>query len=499
MIEAPPQRQTSSLRTLVKLSAFLMLLSLAVGLAPLYLHFNHQTQLENVLERGELIVATINSASTYYEGRDGAQGFEYELALAFATFLNVKLKLVTASQFQDLFPMVSQGQVDLAAAGLTVSWTYKTALRFTTPYQEVRNQLIYRSGTPRPKNMADLSGKRGAVVKGSYHQLLLETLQVKQPTLQWQNNSSSQEELLNQVWDRELDFSVVNSNVLRLNQPYYPELRVAFELSRPQKLGWAFRRQTDDSLYNEAQQFFKQVKKSGLITQLQERYYGHIRTFDYVDTRRFMRHIKSRLPKYLTHFKKAAQQNKLDWRLLAAMSYQESHWRPNAVSPTGVKGLMMLTLKTASQMKVENRLDPEQSIFGGARYFAKQLQRIPDQVLNPDRVWMALASYNIGYGHLKDARRITTMLDEDSRQWVDVKNSLPLLRQRKWYKQVTYGYARGNEALHYVKNIRQYYDILVWITDKEKQQQERQKPQKSSQQEPSKKRDPIMPNIPSPL
>ncbi len=498
MIEAPPQRQTSSLRVVVKLFAVLTLLSLAIGLAPLYLHFNHQTQLENVLERGELIVATYNSASTYYEGRDGKQGLEYELALAFADFLNVELKLVTAAQFKDLFPMLTQGQVDLAAAGLTTSWIYQQQLRFSSPYQEVRNQLIYRSTAKRPKNIDDLIGKKGAVVSGSFHQHLLETLQQKQPKLQWQNDdSSSQEELLSQVWNRELDFCLVNSNVLRLNQHYYPELRVAFEISHPQQLGWAFRRQTDNSLYNETQKFFQQVQQSGLITQLHERYYGHIRHFDYVDTRRFMRHIKSRLIKYRPYFIKAAQQYKLDWRLLAAMSYQESHWLPNAVSPTGVKGLMMLTLKTAKQMEVENRLDPKQSIFGGARYFARQLRRIPDQVLTPDRVWMALASYNIGYGHLKDARRITTMRDEDSRQWLDVKNSLPLLRQRKWYQHVAYGYARGNEALQYVKNIRQYYDILLWISAKEQQKKTLSKTYEPTQR--SEPKTPIMNNIPSPL
>jgi len=498
MIEAPPQRQTSSLRTVVKLFAVLTLLSLAIGLAPLYFHFNHQTQLENVLERGELIVATYNSASTYYEGRDGAQGFEYELALAFADYLNVDLKLVTAAQFKDLFPMVTQGQVDLAAAGLTTSWIYQQQLRFSSPYQNVHNQLIYRSGAPRPKNINDLIGKKGAVVSGSFHQHLLETLQQKQPKLQWQNDdNSSQEELLRQVWNRELDFCLINSNILRLNQHYYPELRVAFELSHPQQFGWAFRRQTDNSLYNETQKFFQQVQQNGLITQLQERYYGHIRTFDYVDTRRFMRHIKTRLPKYRTYFTTAAQQYKLDWRLLAAMSYQESHWRPNAVSPTGVKGLMMLTLKTAKQMEVENRLDPKQSIFGGARYFAKQLRRIPSQVLNPDRIWMALASYNIGYGHLKDARRITALRDEDNRQWLDLKNNLPLLRQRKWYRQLAHGYARGNEALQYVKNIRQYYDILVWITDKEQQKKTALK-EKPVEQKTGVKQ-PIMETILNPL
>ena len=157
----------------------------------------------------------------------------------------------------------------------------------------------------------------------------------------------------------------------------------------------------------------------------------------------------------------------MDWRLLAAIGYQESHWDRDAVSPTGVRGIMMLTRAAAKDMDIADRKDPEQSIRGGARYLARMLQRIPERVPEPDRTWLALAAYNVGYGHLEDARILTQKNKGNFDRWVDVKESLPLLSQKKWFKQTRYGYARGREPVRYVDNIRTYYDILVWLTEEQ--------------------------------
>ncbi len=182
----------------------------------------------------------------------------------------------------------------------------------------------------------------------------------------------------------------------------------------------------------------------------------------------FRRHVAQRLPRYRAFFEKAAKKYKLDWRLLAAMGYQESHWDPKAISPTGVRGIMMLTLKTASDVGVENRLKPQSSIMGGAAYFSDIMRRMPSDINEPDRTWMALAAYNVGMGHLEDARIITQKRGKDPHRWFDVKQSLPLLAKRKWYKKTKHGYARGWEPLQYVENIRSYYDILRWL-DKSQQ------------------------------
>ena len=177
-----------------------------------------------------------------------------------------------------------------------------------------------------------------------------------------------------------------------------------------------------------------------IVRELTERYYGHLAQFNYVGARTFIRHSKQRLPKYEDAYKKYAEQYETDWRLMAAMGYQESHWRPNAVSPTGVRGLMMLTQVTAKEMGIKNRLDPLQSIKGGVKYFARIHKRIPDSVPEPDKTWFALASYNVGLGHLEDARILTEKGGKDPNKWADVKEFLPLLQQKKYYSKTRYGY-----------------------------------------------------------
>ena len=128
---------------------------------------------------------------------------------------------------------------------------------------------------------------------------------------------------------------------------------------------------------------------------------------------------------------------------------------------------MMLTQATAEYLGLEDRLDPESSIFGGAEYFARQTERVPESVQEPDRTWMALASYNVGFNHVKDAQIIVESLGGDPDSWIDLSDALPLLSQRRWYSQVPYGYARGWEPVLYVNNVRAYYDILMWLTEQE--------------------------------
>ena len=195
-----------------------------------------------------------------------------------------------------------------------------------------------------------------------------------------------------------------------------------------------------------------------------DKYYGPIQKFDYVDQLKFIERFSTRLPNYESYFRQTAKTYDLDWRFLAAMSYQESHWNERARSPSGVRGMMMLTLDTAKQVKVTNRLDPQQSIQGGARYIRQLIGRIPERIQEPDRIWLALAAYNVGFGHLEDARIITEIQGRNPDKWQEVKTSLPLLTQQKWYKQTANGYARGNEPVKYVDNIRKYYNTLVQLT-----------------------------------
>ncbi|MDR2877517.1 MAG: membrane-bound lytic murein transglycosylase MltF [Chromatiales bacterium] len=306
---------------------------------------------------------------------------------------------------------------------------------------------------------------RDTLVSDVRHAALIEHALATYPRVDWQPMAGlGTSDLLARLWEKQVPYIVADSNEVIVSQRFYPELRVAFDLTEPQPLAWAFPKGRDDSLMLAADAFFQRIHENGQLQQLRERYYGHVREFDYVGVRRFMRHIEQRLPKYETIFRQAASEHSHDWRLLAAIGYQESHWDPQAVSPTGVRGIMMLTDRTASELGVADRLDPIASIGGGSAYLRYILQRLPVHIENPDRTWLALAAYNIGYGHLQDARILTRKRGGNPDRWMDVKESLPLLAEEQWYKDTRYGYARGVEAVQYVQHIRSYYDMLVWQT-----------------------------------
>jgi membrane-bound lytic murein transglycosylase F len=283
------------------------------------------------------------------------------------------------------------------------------------------------------------------------------------PELTWAESPDFETvELLQKVAKREIDFTIVSSNEFEMLQVYYPNLAVAFDLTGAQPLAWAFPQSRDDSLFQAAQSFFRNAQTNGLLLEVKERFYGHTSQLSYAGAKRFNRQTNKKLNKYDHLFQQAAERHELDWRLLAAMSYQESHWNPRARSFTGVRGMMMLTLRTAKELGVKNRLDPKQSIDGGAAYLAKLRNRLPEDIKEPDRTWMALAAYNVGYGHLTDARKLTSQDGGDSTRWMDVKDYLPRLSQKRYYKHTRHGYARGNEPVSYVQNIRRFYDVLVW-------------------------------------
>jgi membrane-bound lytic murein transglycosylase F len=452
-------------------SALLCVMLAACGRPP--------TILQQVQKHNELIVITRNGPTTYYEGSNGPTGFEYELVKRFAEYIGVELRIVVPPNLNDIFTLTALGDAHLAAAGLTITEQRKRKVRFGPVYQEITPQLVYRSGSRRPKSLADLKGTL-EVIAGSSHEELLEKLQHEYPGLSWvANNEEDSEQLLSAVSDQLIEYTIMDSNELSVNRHFYPEVKPAFAISDPEPLAWAFPRGEDNSLLDVAVTFFNKIKSNGTLDQLLERYYGHIGKFDYVGTRRYLRDIEQRLPAFRDTFEAAAEEAGMDWRLLAAIGYQESHWDPDAVSPTGVRGIMMLTKDAASDIGIENRRDPEQSIHGGTGYLVKMLQRIPERIPEPDRTWLALAAYNVGLGHLEDARKLTQKNKGDSDRWVDVKKHLPLLSQKKWFQQTRYGYARGREPVRYVENIRTYYDILVWVTE---QQASETKPQRETLQ-----------------
>ena len=270
-------------------------------------------------------------------------------------------------------------------------------------------------------------------------------------------------ELLELVSSGEVDLAVIDSNEFEVQQALYPRLKVAFDLGSEQQLVWFLPPdESSERLKERIAALFDKLEKSGEMESLKELHFVRPIDMPRVGSHTFAGNVDRKLPEYRELIREVAEEYQMDWELLAAAAYQESHWNPLATSPTGVRGMMMLTLPTAREMGVENRLDPSQSLRGGARYLKNIKRRLPKDIEEPDLTWFALAAYNVGMGHLEDARVITERQGGDPHLWADVMERLPLLQKSKYYQNTRYGYARGTEPVTYVQNIRHYYSILQW-------------------------------------
>lgn len=420
--------------------------------------------LEKVLEKGQLSVALRSSPAVFYEHRESYAGFEYELVQAFADHLGVALDIQVAETQAEMEDWLQQGRVDLAAGGLGLTQDLKERFTLTQPFLQSSQMVVYRRGHYRPRDWKDIEKTTDLAVQANSRQAeVLTEQQTRYPELSWVETSDlAVTDLLKLVQDGELDYALVSAQDFNLNRFFFPRVGIAFDAEAPASLVWLFPQDKAASqLTALANDFITTAQEDGTIEEVRERYYRHEKHLEYVGAPLFLRHVRNRLPQYEEHFKQAAKDQELDWLLLAAVGFQESHWRRNAVSPTGVRGLMMLTLRTAGELGV-NRLDPYESIEGGARYLRHLYDRVPEQIQGPDRMYMALAAYNVGFGHLEDARRITQGQGYDPNRWDDVAKHLPLLAQRQWYSQTRFGSARGNEPVVYVENIRRYLEILEW-------------------------------------
>lgn len=417
-------------------------------------------RIAQIKSRGVLRISTINSPLTYYTVNQSPAGMDYELAKRFADYLGVRLAVTVRPNLADLFEDLADDKADVLAAGLIYNSERLKRFRAGPSYYSVSQQLVYRIGTPRPKNLGDLKGRLTVASGSAYLSSLQEIKDRQYPDLDWAiSTDRTPDGLLQAVADGKLDYTIADSISIGLMQRIHPQLAVAFDITEEEAVTWYIQQEANDSLSAAMLDFFSQMSEEGAITRLDEKYLGHVGTFDYVDTRTFLRSVDETLPDIRQLFEKYAK--KIDWRLLAAISYQESHWNPQATSPTGVRGMMMLTRSTADSLNVSDRTDPEQSIRGGSEYMTHMMEKVPPGVPEDERIWFALAAYNMGYAHMLDARKLTEKQEGDPNSWADVKVRLPMLSQKRYYSQTTYGYARGHEAYTYVENIRKYQLSLV--------------------------------------
>ena len=418
--------------------------------------------LQQILEQGELRVVTRNSPDAYYLGSQGPEGPAYDLASQFANHLGVPLRLYTVRTREAAIEEVAAGRAHVAAAGLSTGVELPGGTQFGPGYQRVREHLVYRRRTARPSSIEQAARGQIEVAVGSAHQRTLEELRFKHPDLAWiEREATDTEEILAELSRGAVQFTLASSTEFALNRSVHPELAIALDLSPQRALAWVVRTAGhDSSLLDRVDAYFALARREGRIAALLERYYGEDDRFDYLLSRNFMEHLERRLPRYLTWFQEAAELHGLDWRLLAAMGYQESKWDPAAVSFAGARGLMQMTDETAVRVAAGDRHDPRSSIFAGAKYLALLQRTIPPRIPEPDRTWLAVAAYNAGIGHVEDARILAQGAGRNPDSWDEVRNFLPLLSQERWYTRTKRGYARGWEPVRYVENVQAYLNIL---------------------------------------
>lgn len=414
-------------------------------------------------ESGVLRVATRNGSTTYYVNRhEQPSGPEHDLVMAFADAQGLEVEWEMVYSTSAVLRKLEQGKVHLAAAGLTHLPSRNNRFERGPAHTEIRQQVVCnRDMRPliRSINQLASSGVELHITDNSSYAETLKALSEEHEELSFTlDNEISTEVLLTRVAQSQLHCTVADSNIVQVNQRFQPNLEVAFDLTEGQNIGWYLPK--GSRLARAARSWMNSTAGDETITAMENRYFAYIDDFDFVDLRALNRRIEDRLPRFKKLFIEAGERTGVAPDLLAALAYQESHWDPAARSPTGVRGLMMLTGPTATELGVTNRLDPKQSIDAGARYLADRHRRLSDEIPEPDRMFLALASYNVGRGHLLDARQLARDLKRDPDSWTDMETVLPLLADDRYYPNLRYGYARGYEPVHYVQRIRNYRDVI---------------------------------------
>jgi membrane-bound lytic murein transglycosylase F len=415
--------------------------------------------LEEVLETEVITVITRNNAHCYYTYRDQAMGFEYDLAKAFADFLGAELQVKVAESWNDMIPLLDRRAGHFVAASMTVTQSRLRMVDFSKGYLPVQQMVITHKNNAELKSLDDLAGQTVHIRAGTSYEERLRALKKNGLDLVIAlHDNVPTEDLIDMVDQEKIGLTIADSNVALLNRRYYPDIRIAFPIEKQQFLGWAVKK-GEKALRRKINQFFDTILHDGTFHDVYNRYYAYIEKFEHVELKKFLERMETRLPKYEKTIRKAAKQHGFDWRLIVALIYQESQFRPWAKSFSGVRGLMQLTLPTAQDVGVKNRLDPHESIMGGTKYL-KKIYDGYDGTSEPDRTLIAVAAYNVGKGHVSDAQKIAIDMGLNPNKWSSLEKTLPLLRQRKYYKKSKYGYCRGAEPVFQVRRVFTYYDIL---------------------------------------
>jgi membrane-bound lytic murein transglycosylase F len=423
-------------------------------------------------EAQTLVVAVRPGPGSWFPGPDGApQGLDHDLIDRFARDRKLPLTVVTVSDAGALLDRVVAGEAHIGIGGLyrpqdvrpppAESSAMHPPLLWTDGYASAEAVLVYPRDAFRPRGFKDLAGATVAFDESSGIESTFAPIRRDHPEVRWKPlKLMSADALLAQVDEGKVDYAVVSSIDAAIGRNIYLDVEVAFPLGPKRELAWA----VDGrhlALLRDLDLFLGQMAREGTLARLAEHYFAPRGEVTRIDAGVFVERIRESLPRWRPVFVAAQEATGIEWRLLAAIAYQESKWDPDATSETGVRGFMQLTEDTARHLGVVDRLDPRQSVFAAARYLRDLKERLPRRIAEPDRTWIALASFNIGLGHLEDAR-IQAQRDKlNPDRWADVRRALPLLALPEYYEKARLGYARGGMPVAFVDRVRAYYDILL--------------------------------------
>lgn len=419
---------------------------------------SEDTSLKYILKKGEITLITQNNAHCFYIYRDQPMGFEYELAKAFAEYLGVKLKVQIIEKWEDLIPVLRNSKGAFIAASMTASPERKKTASFSDGYMRVRQHIIVNKKNGDIQNQEDLAGHTVHVGKTPYEEQL-KKLKARGINLKIVlHEETATEELIQKVSEGEIEITIAYTNIAYLNRRYYPRITVTGAISEYESLAWAVD-QNALSLVSSINTFFKTIKGNGKFAEIYNRYYSDIDSFDNMDVNNFYAMMQTRFPLYSQTIKDVSAKYGFDWRLIAAQAYQESHFDPLAQSHAGAYGLMQITEQTAFSLGFMDIYDTEQNIYAGVEHL-KNLYNSYYRASGLDRLLIALAAYNIGEGHIMDAKDLAVKKNLDPDNWASLSRVLPLLSEQRYYSKTKYGYCRGFEAVNYINQIMNYYDIL---------------------------------------
>ncbi len=420
-------------------------------------------------EGGKLVVVTTNGPATWYEDSQGrATGYEFDLVTLFAKEIGLEAEFQVVDSREKAEKMLEERRAHFAAALFPLHFDLPGGLAWGPPYHSAQVQVVYRAADPKPKGLADLAGRRVAAVAEPFTESVLASPPKNAPAIARWPADVTVEELLEAIVAGKLDAAVVDAARFTLARKHFPQVEVAFDLGKPAKYAWRVGHVDQKILLDRMKVFFARIQKDGTLARLADRHFAHAARLSAIDAGTLIERINTVLPQLKPHFLEAETVSGFDWRLVAAIGYQESHWDARATSPTGVRGLMMLTEDTAERLQVKDRLDGRESILGGARYLALIADLLPARITEPDRTYLALAAYNLGIGHLEDARILAQRRGLSPDRWQDVRLALPGLADPGQYGTLRHGFARGHEAMQFVDNVRNYEDILARIEPREK-------------------------------